>query len=269
MTDLRAQPETSVDAEGGADPHLLAYLRLSFTIGATGALLPLVLVVGERALTGDWDVRGSMSAYYHSGVRDVFVGMLVIIGFFLMTHHVATRRYVNMTTTFAGLLVTGVALFPTKGSTQTQVQELLGGEDTTRVLHFVCAIPFLVLLGFLSGWFGRDADHEAQLAVTPRWPLFRFVPWFDRRPWSRWGLYHRVCGATVLLGLLFVLGAAIVKELGFGEVPDAMFWGEAVAVVAFSASWLARGLAQRALIFRALKPAHTSRTTVPGARRGG
>lgn len=249
-----SHPPTA-ERSGTGDPYLLSYLRLSFAIGAAGALLPIVLVLGDWLLSQGWDVRGSMSAYYHSGVRDVFVGMLVVIGFFLVTYHVASRRYINVTTTVAGLLATGVALFPTKreGAAETLVQQWLGGADNTRVLHFACAIPFLILLGFLSAWFGRDADGDAGYTVRCRWQRFRWVPWFDRRPWSRWGRFHRACGFVTLAALVFV---PVGKLLG---IPDAMFYGEAVAVIAFSTSWLSRGLARQALILRALVPGNQGR----------
>jgi hypothetical protein len=183
-----------------------SYLRLSFAIGIAGVLLPVVLAVVEPVMTGRWEVRGSISAYYHSSVRDVFVGVLVTIGFFLVTYHVATRAYVSRTTTLAGVLAVGVALFPTmtEGSTPTVLQTWFpGGPETVRVIHFLCAIPFLILLAFISGWFGQDADRGEDPGSPDVPPLpppagQRAFPWADPGPWTRWGRFHRVCGAVIL-----------------------------------------------------------------------
>jgi hypothetical protein len=207
-------------------------------------------------MTGRWEVRGSISAYYHSSVRDVFVGVLVTIGFFLVTYHVATRAYVSRTTTLAGVLAVGVALFPTmtEGSTPTVLQTWFpGGPETVRVIHFLCAIPFLILLAFISGWFGQDADRGEDPGSPDVPPLpppagQRAFPWADPGPWTRWGRFHRVCGAVILIALVCI---PLLNKWGF---EDSMFYGEAVAVIAFSLSWLTRGLAHQAIIIREVVP---------------
>ena len=48
-------------------------------------LLPFVLFGGNWALTGN-ELESSISAYYHTSMRDLLVAGLSVIGFLLMTY---------------------------------------------------------------------------------------------------------------------------------------------------------------------------------------
>jgi len=64
------------------DGDKAALLRLSnlwtrAIIGIIGIALPIVLIFGEAVfLRGGVHVRGSLSAYYHTSMRDIFVASL-------------------------------------------------------------------------------------------------------------------------------------------------------------------------------------------------
>jgi hypothetical protein len=59
-------------------PLLRSYVGLRLLIGVLGLLLPISLVLTDRLFLDDRSqIRGSMSAYYHSGARDLFVGGLI------------------------------------------------------------------------------------------------------------------------------------------------------------------------------------------------
>jgi hypothetical protein len=83
-------------------------------IGVLGVILPLWLVFGDwGAFHGDPHPRGSLSVYYYSGMRDVFVVIMSATGVFLITHQVADRSLDNTATFFAGLCACLIPLFPT------------------------------------------------------------------------------------------------------------------------------------------------------------
>jgi hypothetical protein len=55
-----------------------------------------------------------MSAYYHSGAREVFVGGMFMVGGFMLTYMSARRNTYDFIFSFlAGIAVVLVALFPT------------------------------------------------------------------------------------------------------------------------------------------------------------
>ena len=80
-------------------------------IGVLGILLPLVFIIGEAYfLKGGVHVRGSISAYYHSSMRDTFIAGLCIIGFFLATYLSGEGKTLDFALSLvAGLAVLGVA----------------------------------------------------------------------------------------------------------------------------------------------------------------
>jgi hypothetical protein len=70
---------------------IISYLTLRKAIGILGAALPFVLAIGAAVLfmTG---IQDSISAYYYTGMRNVFVGMLCATGFFLLSYKGYERK---------------------------------------------------------------------------------------------------------------------------------------------------------------------------------
>lgn len=76
------------DLSDGADAlYARSYLLIRLVVGGIGILLPtLLFVLDGLVLKGGLSVRGSLSAYYHSGARDLFVAGLCVTGFLLITY---------------------------------------------------------------------------------------------------------------------------------------------------------------------------------------
>jgi len=64
---------------------IISYLSLRKAIGFLGILLPFVLYFGALIIFGT-GLQTSISGYYHTGMRDVYVGTLCVIGFFLFSY---------------------------------------------------------------------------------------------------------------------------------------------------------------------------------------
>jgi hypothetical protein len=178
-----------------ARPFIGSYLWMRMAIGLLGVALPVLLVLV------DWwfidtrrPVRGSMSAYYHSSARDVFVGGLIATGLFLITYMSAKKRtYDFVLSTLGGVLVIVVALLPTaRSGNELGVQHFkpsgdscttyVGpplcngfqgqwGEDTVRNIHQFSAGTFVVLLALLCVVFAlREFGYgpEAKALLGPQ-----------------------------------------------------------------------------------------------------
>ena len=84
--------------------YLRSYLLMRAMVGAIGVVLPFLLVLGDRLLfSGKPFPRDSLSAYYYSGVRDLFVGTLSVTAIFLVTYKVIERNLDNTLSIVAGL----------------------------------------------------------------------------------------------------------------------------------------------------------------------
>jgi hypothetical protein len=223
-------PQLAVDrppAGGDAARYVRSYLIMRIFVGALGVALPFVLVLGDRLLfDGDPFPRDSLSAYYYSGLREVFVGTLSAIGVFLITYKVADRTLDNTLSCIAGLGAAVVALFPTARSSDvaklTPLQDKLG-ESVVQTIHFVSAGIFITSLGVICFFFGvREGARPAREGSRP--PAF-------------WRAYHWACAGAIAAAVLWIL----VTELAGGPSKSLLI-GEAVAVCAFGASWFMKGL---------------------------
>ncbi|MFC5261638.1 hypothetical protein ACFPJ1_05890 [Kribbella qitaiheensis] len=213
--------------------YLRSYLLMRAVIGFIGIILPVVLLLGDIfVLKGDVLPRGSLSAYYHSGMRDFFVGSLCVTGLFLITYRVFERITDNLLSVIAGIAALGVAMFPTgrpagNGILMTPLQEKLG-EQTVAGIHFACAAIFIVSLAITSYSFGvREGNRPRIRNGQPA----KGSPEFWRR-------FHWSCAAIIVLALIFIVVTMLTDWLR----DYSLIIGEAVAVFAFGASWLTKGL---------------------------
>jgi hypothetical protein len=194
-----------------AKPYVRSYIFMRFAIGLLGATLPLMLFAEPLFFDGQPFLRGSLSAYYYSGMREFFVGVLWAIGVFLITYKFADGTQEARASTYAGFAAILVALFPTQrpgaGFPLTPLQSEVG-EDTVEFIHFGAAGVFIFFLGLISVLFGRSGH---------RWPRLHFV-----------------CAGVIGAELLLAAFAGIT-----GEPDKGLLFAEVFAVMAFTVSWMA------------------------------
>jgi hypothetical protein len=198
--------------------YLLSYLLMRVVIGVLGLALPMVLVLGDWALTGGVPWRGSLSAYYYSGGGDVFVGCMVATGLFLLTYRATEASWENRLSVVAGLAALGVALFPTGGGDRTTPLQQALGEQVVSAVHFASAAVFIGSLALISMIFGLGEGRRPDSAPT------------RQRTW-RW--VHWSLSAVIVVSVLVI----VLQLLG----DYSLFVGEVFAVVAFGLSWLVKG----------------------------
>jgi hypothetical protein len=225
------RPVTAVHPKP-ADPstarYVRSYLIMRTVAGALGIALPFVLVLVDGLwLDSSPFLRTSLSAYYYSGARELFVGVLSAIGVFLITYKVAEINLDNTLSLLAGLAILIVVLFPTGRPNDvfglTPLQDRLG-ESVVAGIHFTAAGAFILSLAVLSYYFGKREGARNRPAGE-RSPRF-------------WRTYHWICAGIIMAALAW---SAVTQLSGWGP-SQSLLYGEAVAVWAFGASWLWKGL---------------------------
>ncbi len=199
---------------------VFSYLALRKAIGFLGTSFPFVLFLGAMIFfrTG---IQNSISSYYHTGMGDVFVGTLCVIGFFLLSYK-GYERADDIAGDWGCIFAVGMALFPT-----TPDNPASGDARFIGYIHFAFAALFFLTLIYFS--------------------LFLFTKTDPSRPATRRKLHrnkvYKVCGYTmslciVLIVIYYLLPDEVASAM---EVYKLVFWLEAIAVVAFGISWLTKG----------------------------
>lgn len=201
---------------GGDDSLVLSYLGIRKAVGIIGIALPFVVALGALVVSG-LGLQSSVSAYYYTVMRDVFVGSMCAIAVFLMSYRGYDSRD-RIAGNLACAFALGVALFPTTPASGATPTDLVFGW-----LHVVCAACFLLVLAYFS------------------LKLFRLSEGGMTDQKKRRNVVYTVCGYVILACLVL---AAVVKLLG-DDSPikqlSPIFWLEATAIVAFGVSWFTKG----------------------------
>ena len=205
------------------------FYRIRQALGVLGLILPLLLILGGLLSLGE--VEPSISDYYHTILRDLFVGIMFAIAIFLIcyTGHRRGEEIVSddWVTTLAGIAALGVAVFPNEGrvaaDTLASVTQAVLGRPTAAILHYSSAVIFLSAAGYMS---------FVRFARTAK-PARRRI--------------YRICGTVIWGATVLVIITSWFKVKGpaapQGIVNDwrLVLWFEAIGVWGFSLAWLVKG----------------------------
>jgi hypothetical protein len=223
-----------------------SYRIIRLTVGFLGVLLPIVFIIGETFfLRGGVHVRGSLSAYYHTSMQDIFVAGLCVIGFMLTTYMAGeSRTWDFWVSLIAGVAVLGVVFFPTSRSGLPAGAPLCGshpeppgcspveqtlGEQTTAHIHAGFAIAFILSLAIMSFLFAcSEVLDKPQLRAQSQLKQREF-----RNPVLF--LIHSLCALLILIAGIWAFVGINIGEL------TRLYIGEVASVWAFGLSWILAG----------------------------
>lgn len=199
---------------------VFSYLELRKAIGLLGIAFPFVLSIGALILfqTG---IQSSISSYYHTGMRDVFVGILCVIGFFLLSYK-GYKPWDNIVGDLGCVFAVGLALFPT-----TPDVAAASGARLIGYVHFAFAtLFFLTLICFSLCLFTK---------THPKKPP-------TRRKLQRNKVY-KACGYTMGICILIIAIYSFLPDTmtSFLKAYKPVYWLEALAILAFGISWFTKG----------------------------
>lgn len=246
------------------------YLR----VGIVGLAVLLALsVVGQ--VIADGRPLGSISAYYFTPVRDVFVGVLVALGLSLVA--IRGRGIEDVLLNLAGMLAPIVALVPTASTgdplpdNDNAVRSLiiigavgvgfaaltarrLGGEQRRQAeLGVISAAS--VVAGF-AGWLSSapDSFHAAAhyVAAVGMFAIFVAVarlnatsasdreagPLMAMLPAARRRTAYRAISWSMLVTVLLAGALGLLQLADVVPVPFWLLWAESILLALFAAFWV-------------------------------
>lgn len=199
----------------------ISYLNLRRFIGYLAIGLPFIVSIGGWLLFRQ-GLQGSISAYYYTEMRNVFVGALWAIGLFLCSYRGLEQKdtYAGI---FAGVCAIGISLFPTTPDGPATSQQQLFG-----IFHFTFATLFFVMLIIFSVFIFTQTNKK--IPMTPQKKIRNRI--------------YIVCG--IIMFVCIIIGGSTfsfppISTLPFTLTYHPVFWLEALADLAFGYSWIIKG----------------------------
>jgi hypothetical protein len=211
-TSIRSQfpPLTPVSDRRPDGSELVSYRTLRRVVGILGVSLPVVLAVWGLFLTTPISLLPSISDYYSLRTRDVFVGVLFTIAWFLFTYRGFDRRD-SVAGNLACVFALGVALFPNSGT------KLEGA------VHFASAVLLFLVLAYFSLKLFTQSD-----GAPTRQKILR-------------NRVYRTCGWVMLACIAVIAVCKVFFRSPEVERLSVVFWFETFALWAFGVSWFVKG----------------------------
>jgi len=196
--------------------HIISYITLRRAVGILGASLPFILLIGAALVYEDKIIQPSISDYYHTKMRDVFVGILCAIGLFLFSY-TGYDRNDNIAGNFACLAVIGIIFCPTSAN---------DAVTPAHIIHIVFAGSFFLIIAYFSLFLFTKSDTNSPTTQK----LCR-------------NKLYRVCGYVIIvaisiIGIYFILLEKLYPVL---SKYNPVFWLETIALLAFGLSWMTKG----------------------------
>lgn len=198
-------------------------------IGYLGLTLPLILVV-SASVFGCHQIQASISDYYHTIARDLYIGIIVLIAFFFYTY----RGYKGDQIAFkiAAITVLLVAYFPTiidyeAGENCLEFINTNRSFSFSRHIHNASAIIFFSTLAYICLF----------LFTNPKYTASKFKEVKVRCT------IIKICGFIILFIVLVIILLFIFKLHEIEKVKEfhLVFYLEVTALTSFSVAWLVKG----------------------------
>lgn len=202
----------------------ISYIQLRQLIGYLGMALPFCCILGGSILIKE-KIQTTLSSYYYTNMRDIFVGIIVGMSMFLITYK--GYEYIDqLITTITGIFGLGVAIFPCNisGVPDVQVGVFQLMSKTSNIFHVLCALSFFILLAINSIFLFTMTSKSH---VTKR-----------KKDRNR---VYRLSGYIIIaciISLIFFVLLAPPSVVGNSVVILVL---ETIMLISFSISWLVKG----------------------------
>jgi hypothetical protein len=197
------------------DNLIVSFLTLRRLIGILGIALPVAALA--YSLTGDGTLEVTISTYYHTGIRDIFVAILCATGVFMLVYKGYDRRD-TIASSFAGACAICVGFFPTDA---TPTNSPIIVEAYKGVIHEVAAAGLFLTFAYMSVVLFTKSEGE----MTPQKKKRNVV--------------YKTCGYVIFTCIALMFSTSKLPNTLLALKP--FFWFETIALFAFGVSWLVKG----------------------------
>ena len=192
--------------------QVISYYALRILIGASGILLPLLLIIGNLLAGNTLKIEFSVSDYYDNGTAgDILVGVLFVLGFFLMTYK-GYNKIDSRTANLGCVFSLGVALFPTTSS-----------NHVVHIMHFVFAVLLFSVFIFFSIYLFRKSEPGRKCTRQKE---------HRNRVYLACGIIMIACIMAIAISMIWLEELSVKYHF--------VFWFESLALISFGISWVTK-----------------------------
>jgi hypothetical protein len=193
-------------------------------IGILGISLPFIVVIGGFS-QGEPGLQGSISGYYYTNMRDVFVGIVSGVALFLISYK-GYERIDDIVANISGIFALGIIFFPTAvySGKAVRVGMFLINDNISEQIHLTFGSLFFLALSFNS--------------------LFLFTrrhPGVMGKEKKRRNMIYRSCGFVMILAMACITVYTMFLRGTILAATNPVLILESVALLAFGISWLVKG----------------------------
>ncbi|NOZ35038.1 MAG: hypothetical protein GXO80_07050 [Chlorobi bacterium] len=204
-------------------------ITLRRAVGILGIALPLIVAIGAVTLGNCHCIQRSISLYYNTVMRNIFVGILSATALFMFAYRGYDYRD-RIAGIAAFVFALGIAFFPaTKEMIINCNYDILQLRRVgwVRTVHLVSAALYFLTLAYISLFLFTLTDPK--LVFTEQ-----------KRKRNR---IYRICG-YIIIGSLLLIAIYMLFIFPHHSQYDRyhpIFWLESIALWAFGISWLIKG----------------------------
>lgn len=207
-------------------PRQVSTVFMRRAVGILGMSLPFILLFGSLLLGDCKEIQQSISNFYHTNMRDVLVGILCAVAFFLVSYLGYKNDYIFFR--LAGFFALGIAFFPMNAVHPLPCCNFPPFREFAFVntLHLISAVSFFLTLSYIS------------LILFTKTHTGKKVEGMKKKR----NIIYILCGSIMLFSMVLLL----IYFIAFKGKPNIdklkpVFWLETLALMAFGISWLVKG----------------------------
>lgn len=204
---------------------VVSFSNLRRLIGILGMAMPLICFLGGLLFQGD-PLQSSISAYYYTNVRDVFTGIMVAVGIFMITYR-GYELIDDIVSNAIAVCALGVALFPCALVVipPSNIGFFQLYSDVSSIGHAISAGSFFFLLAMNSIFIFTLSDKSKQKTKNKEIRNVIYI----------------TSGVIILLALVGIGVLNLMYSPKDLEATAYLFILETILLEAFGISWLVKG----------------------------
>ncbi len=210
------------------NPVVLSYYMMRRMVGLLALALPFALAAGSILarlfISGHLPhplLQRSISDYYYTPMRDLYVGSLCAIAAFLACSRGYDLRD-EITGYLAGVCAVGVACFPSFNPRSTRYTQL---DFAFGVIHTAFAALMYLTLAYICIFLFRKSSPQKTLT---------------RRKQDRNRIYV-ASGLIMVACMIAMVSLTMLTTIERRHPSHLLFWCESLALCAFGIAWLTKG----------------------------